>query len=81
MAEQQNGYLTATQLLTNAINEGVNQGVTVDETLAALKVQCEVTSIRLAQVMVANQQMAAMQAQAAQAGQQELPLEGENNAN
>ena len=85
MAEQQqqsNGYLTASQLLTDAINTGVSQGVTIDEMFAALSVQREVINLRLSQIMIENHQRQAVAAyQAAQAGQSELPLEGENNAN
>lgn len=52
MAEQQlNGYLTASQLLTNAIDKSLQQGATVDEVLAALKVQSEVILFRLTQVL------------------------------
>lgn len=83
--QQQNGYLTASQLLTDAINNGVSQGVTIDEMFAALSVQREVINLRLSQIMIENHQrqaVAAYQAQqAAAAGQSELPLEGENNAN
>ena len=80
--QQQNGYLTASQLLTDAINNGVSQGVTIDEMFAALSVQKEVINLRLSQIMIENHQRQAVAAyQAQQAGQSELPLEGENNAN
>ena len=84
MAEQEqavklNGYLTASQLLTDAINQGMAAGVTLDEMFAAVKVQCEVINLRFTQVMVENGQRAALAAyqaqQAAAAGQSELPLD------
>ena len=86
MAEQQqeqtvklNGYLTANQLLTEAINQSITVGVTLDEVLAALKIQVEVISLRFNQVMVENGQRQAIEAykaqMAAEAGQQDLPLD------
>lgn len=69
MAEQQpqlNGYLTASQLLTNAINEGVAAGVTIDEMFAALSVQKEVINLRLSQIMIENHQRQAIEAYKAQ---------------
>lgn len=84
--QQQNGYLTASQLLTNTINQCMQSNITLDEIFAALAVQKEVLNVRLAQVIVENNQRQAIEAykaqQAAAAGQQDLPLEeGSNDAN
>ena len=77
MTEQVNGYLTASQLLTKAVNDSIVAGVTLDEVFAALKVQCEVINLRFTQVMVENNQRQAIEAyQNAQA-----QAEGETNAN
>ena len=78
MTEQVNGYLTASQLLTKAVNDSIVAGVTLDEVFAALKVQCEVINLRFTQVMVENNQRQAIEAyQNAQA----QAAEGETNAN
>lgn len=60
-----NGYLTASQGITSAINQAITQGVTIDEIYAALRVQLEVINLRLTQVIYENQQRdLAKQAQA-----------------
>lgn len=81
--QQLNGYLTASQLLTKAINEGLVQGITIDEMFAALKVQCEVINLRLSQIMFENHQREARAAQEAamKAAAEQAASEGETNAN
>ena len=67
MTEEQkpfNGYLHGSQLLTTAINQGLSDGVTIDEMFAALKVQIEVINLRLTQVVFENQQREMLKAQA-----------------
>ena len=80
-----NGYLTASQLLTKAINDGITSGVTIDEMFAALKVQCEVINLRLSQIMFENHQRdlrAAQEAAMKQAAEEAAATpEGEANAN
>lgn len=69
MTEEQkpfNGYLHGSQLLTAAINQGLSDGVTIDEMFAALKVQIEVINLRLTQVVFENQQREMLKAQAQQ---------------
>lgn len=80
---QLNGYLTASQLLTKAINDSLTQGVTIDEMFAALKVQCEVINLRLSQIMFENHQreVRAAQEAAMKAAAEQAASEGENNAN
>ena len=82
MTEQEhkalNGYVTASTEITKGITESFKQGASIDEILAALKVQAEVMAIRLAQAVMHQQQVEAMQAHqvaaAAEAGQQELDI-------
>ena len=81
--QQLNGYLTASQLLTKAINDGITSGVTIDEMFAALKVQCEVINLRLSQIMFENHQrdLRAAQEAAMKAAAEAAASEGETNAN
>lgn len=77
MTEEQkpfNGYLRGSELLTSVINQGLSEGVTIDEMFAALKVQIEVINLRLTQVVFENQQREMLKAQA-QAQAQEVPNE------
>lgn len=82
MTEQENnvlnGYVTASTEITKGITESFKQGSSIDEILAALKVQADVMTVRLTQAVLHQQQVEAMQAQqvaeAAKAGQQELDI-------
>lgn len=76
-----NGYVIASQEITKGITAAFANGSTLDEVFAALKVQAEVLNVRLAQAVLHQQQVEAMQAhQAAKA--EEASLEGtEENAN
>ena len=82
MTEQENnvlnGYVTASTEITKGITASFAAGASIDEILAALKVQAEVMSVRLTQAVLHQQQVEAMQAQqvaeAAKAGQQELDI-------
>lgn len=75
-----NGYITVSGYINEAVNKAYAEGVSIDEAFAALKVQCEVTSIKLAQAVVYQQQKEAYEAQQAAAAQAEAPVEGEENA-
>ena len=74
-----NGYLDASQRITAAINESLVNGATIDEVFAAVKVQVEVLSLRLAQIVFAQQQQQMQQTQEA-TPQQDLDL-GDKDAN
>lgn len=77
-----NGYILASTLLTDAINHAFNQGASLDEVFAALKVQAEVTNVKLAQAVLFQQQREMMAAQAAQQAAEAAPAEAtENGAN
>jgi hypothetical protein len=77
-----NGYVIASTEITKGIAESFAQGASIDEVFATLKVQAEVMNVRLAQAVLHQQQVEAMQAQqvaaAAAAGQQEV-TEGTEN--
>ena len=79
-----NGYLTVSNYINEALNKAYTEGVSLDEAFAALKVQCEVTNIKLAQAVVYQQQQEAYaQQQAAAQAVMEAPVEateGEANA-
>lgn len=87
MTEQENkvlnGYVTASTEITKGIAESFNQGASIDEILAALKVQAEVMAVRLTQAVLHQQQVEAMKAQqvaeAQAAGETELDAEDESN--
>jgi hypothetical protein len=85
MSESTNGYVIASTEITKGITAAFAAGSTIDEVFAALKVQAEVMNVRLAQAVLHQQQVEAMQAQqvaaAAAAGQQEIDLGAENGAN
>jgi hypothetical protein len=65
------GYTTAATLITNAMHQAYQEGVTLDEMFAVLSVQKEVASIHLAQAAIYQQSVLAKQAQA-QADKAEL---------
>jgi ActR/RegA family two-component response regulator len=87
MTEQENkvlnGYVTASTEITKGITESFAAGASIDEILAALKVQAEVMAIRLAQAVMHQQQVEAMKAhqvaEAQAAGESELNVEDESN--
>lgn len=83
MSETVNGYVIASTEITNGITAAFASGSTIDEVFAALKVQAEVMNVRLAQAVLHQQQVEAMQAHkaATESGQQELDIGGENGAN
>lgn len=70
-----NGYLDASQRITAAINESLVNGATIDEVFAAVRVQVEVLSLRLTQIVYAQQQQ-----HEATPPQQDLDL-GDKDAN
>ena len=82
---EKNGYLVASEEITQGITSAFAGGSSIDEVFAVLKVQAEVMSVRLTQAVMHQQQVEALQAQqvaAAQAaGQSELDLGAENGAN
>jgi hypothetical protein len=77
-----NGYIVASTEITKGIQAAFAEGSSIDEVFAVLKVQAEVMNVRLAQAVLHQQQVEAMQAQqvaaAAAAGQQEV-MEGSEN--
>lgn len=81
-----NGYIVASTEVTKGIQAAFAEGASIDEVFAVLKVQAEVMNVRLAQAVLHQQQVEAMQAQqvaaAAAAGQQEVDMgEAANGAN
>ena len=78
-----NGYILASTEITKGITAAFAGGSSIDEVFAVLKVQAEVMNVRLAQAVLHQQQVEAVQAAqvkaAAEAGQQELPMEGTEN--
>lgn len=81
-----NGYIVASTEVTKGIQAAFAEGASIDEVFAVLKVQAEVMNVRLAQAVLHQQQVEAMQAQqvaaAAAAGQQEVDMgDAANGAN